>query len=447
MARGSVNETPVLNSIRGLAGIIKAFEVGMIQRSAEPWIAASPDFAAVIDLSQMDVNIQQQFAELGVRYLLVGGEIKTGVADSGVLAATRHMSNSMKVCSLGDEVFSSLVDRTHRAQLCHRVISKHAKFVSWAYTSNAKVPSFSDTDTRSVLQSNLPVWQAVEERVKTKGPFPHRVRLFKHAHQTLYSKGRGGVDGRSEYSAILKSPTAKLAWEPNVVTKGFKLQHAAAFVCSRIINNTQYLKSVNAFHDIDTFRQHLNEYEPFNEYTFNLCLDLLEYSSTLMLQGGPSNTASTSVVPLPSDELNRCQDEANKRERQIAELMDVEPYRRMRLDSTLTHRPEHIKKKRRCCVCNDGGDDKGSGGRVLTKCETCRVPVCYEDCAKVLHSAYSLVDYRAKLFSTRGSDTDKSSWWTPIITTRVSIMYSFMPTITITHYSIALLPAVLILKS
>ena len=266
MARGSVNEAPALNAIRGMTGVIKAFEVGMFERADQPWIAASPDFATIIDLSQMEDEVQRMFSALGVRYLLVGGEIKTGVADSGVLAATRNASSSTKVCSMGDETFCLLVDKAHRAQLlmesyvldvaamlyvralettntkkvliqipdhtkshCHRVLANNAKFVSWAHSSNPTVPSFADADTRAVLQTNLPMWQAVEARARAKGPFQHRVRLFKHSHQTLYSKGRGGVDGRSEYSAILKSPTAKLQWEPNVVTKGLKLQHAAAF--------------------------------------------------------------------------------------------------------------------------------------------------------------------------------------------------------------------------
>ena len=206
--------------------------------------------------------------------------------------------------------------------------------------------------------------------------------------QTYYNKLKGGIDGLTQFLAAL-APTCKMELpntiEQKLTLRTFKQLTAIAGICHRICKVQENIHT-NNWVGTNQFRSRCNNVGSIPDVTWELSLDLLQYSDKL----GKEQVAAT---PLDSerteyDGTNIQEDEAerlteslqNKKRKTVHDWFNKkQEYKRMRQTTSLEHNSRRyflktlssgIKKRpqRACIICSFA---------ITTYCETCNVPLCY----------------------------------------------------------------------
>ncbi len=112
MVIGSKNENAVLKAFSNLDYVCSVFDVGLIEHSDIPWLAASPDAVAIIQTTE-------DFAGI------VPVEVKTRVAPDRILEAERIAQDyncKLIFCGVGDEVWKECVEPEHSTQVMMQML-------------------------------------------------------------------------------------------------------------------------------------------------------------------------------------------------------------------------------------------------------------------------------------------------------------------------------------
>lgn len=88
--------------------------------------------------------------------------------------------------------------------------------LAWACEETPTVPTFADTEMKTVLLGFLPFRATVQDYVKEKRPFPP-LKIFRHGAKSLYFKTKVDVDGNAQARAILHCSPSPFAWKQRVI--------------------------------------------------------------------------------------------------------------------------------------------------------------------------------------------------------------------------------------
>lgn len=326
MMRGTANESAVLGAVCNKDFIVAAFECGMVARKDADWLACSPDAVALIDANALGLSDSSEPQ-------LASVEIKTSVAASSLERSLSNTTMDVKTCVVGDADFQNLIPREHCGQILQHAVVLSAEYVvyiaagetgilyaavvkvptavseqclvtlnlgavqavSWAHCSDASAPAFADSDSRRVIQERLSFWKVVNTCVKENGPLPP-LKLFKHGSQSLYSKTKGGVDGGTQYRAILRSPSSVLNWEQKIVSQTLKNLAVNAFIAWRMRQRSDLLESMDKFGGVDKFRTALNKVQSLGDFIFEVCPELLRHADRIATERDASETPNAETV-------------------------------------------------------------------------------------------------------------------------------------------------------
>ena len=138
----------------------------------------------------------------------------------------------------------------------------------------------------------------MNEHVLTHGPLPP-VKLFKSGLQTFYSKTKCGVDGVTQFRAVLRSPTSSPDWEHKVAIQTFKTLAINAFQSYRL--HYLNLNADGAFICLDDIRKKMNAVESFADFVHKSTSELITYADSMggvysPLQSAVSSAASNSTA-------------------------------------------------------------------------------------------------------------------------------------------------------
>lgn len=283
MMRGTVNEKPVVAAIKSLPWCMELFEVGMLACREFPWLACSPDALARIQT--------QDFEEVTATV-----EIKTSVSDDSTLRALAVSAASIVYCHVGDAIFHRHVPIDHVGQLLHQLVvldvrhlvyvaatetgisyiliarvsdsivnscrlilhSTCDQIVKWIHVTPLVPPTFLSSASKKTIEKELKFWTALNTKVIQQGPM-EPVKLFRHGTQMMYSKLKGGVDGATQFRAILRSSSTSVGWEQKIVMQTFKNLFVNSFVAWRMSMTKDKLESEETFKNLDVYRSMLNK--------------------------------------------------------------------------------------------------------------------------------------------------------------------------------------------
>lgn len=424
MMRGSANEGAVIAALSKKPFVRAIYECGMFARADDEWVACSPDALALVDTNSLGLS-DSDTPELA------SVEIKTSIASSSLDRALRVASVDVKTCIVGDAAFRSLVPREHTGQILHQMVVLSVRLVvyvsaaevgvlyivvikspqnildqcllvlkeraetcvSWAYKDDPRIPTFADPRSRRVMKDRLSFWLTVNRHVWQNGPFPP-LKIFKHGAQSLYSKTKGGVDGATQFRAVLRSPTSSLAWEQKIVLQTLKTLVVNAFLAWRMSQRRDLLKSSDVFRGVEQFRSALNNVQSYGDFVHDLAPELLRYAEGL----GPVSENELEQVSLGDPEGVRLSDLAKRRPGRRVNFFNTSEGVRLRLNvhpHTQRHLPGTFKY---CALCGSGEKRR----RSCFKCGTCHTHLCVralpnqrKSCWALWHEAKRLEPNRA----------------------------------------------------
>ena len=256
------------------------------------------------------------------------------------------------------------------------------------------IPSFTTSEERTILASQFSFWHLLDRHVKNNGALDHVVSIRSGA-QVFYSKIKGGVDGATQYRAIMRNPSASQAWEPKIAIQTLKTIAVNGALLWRFLKRKSRLDSMDKFESPDSFRASLNRVESLPDFIDDVARELIVYGQILdMIPGaalansnenGTTEEESSNVPDIHLIEIEQLKTRVpgwHKR-RRIDEFKQGDG-KRLRLSATKFHRAVKLDKKRYCVICADASAyDKnivGSwrGHQTQNGCQTCKVTLCHK---------------------------------------------------------------------
>lgn len=436
--RGTSNESAVLNFTRHIPAIEAVFEVGMLGSCTDPHLACSPDGVALVKADSSVSVFLHGAGDIqceGNALWIAPVEIKTKVSASTVQESLGLMNSASIHCFICDETCREHIPKDHMLQMLHQatvmkcslaiyVASAEtgvlytvfmrvnveirnvalsalnlvsASVVKWAHETENRIPSFVPSNQRSALQSRLDFWSAVNNHVISTGPF-QPLKLFKHATQSFYSKTKGGVDGATQYRAVLTSSGSQLAWEQKLITQVLKSLSINAFLAWRIFERRDLVNTSATFKSLDNYRCALNRVQSTSDFMVDASLELLSHAKSIHCNtlAGPSDHDITVA------DGNKLMQKARGTKRRRLEFFNSEDGISLRLKAE-GHIPVHGL-KRYCVLCGQNKQSKGTNGKVWRGhrtticCQVCSVNVCAriyrglrKSCWSIWHSTKKLV--------------------------------------------------------
>ena len=265
MQQGSMNEEPLLEKLEAEEWVHQVFEVGMLQRIEDPWLAVSPDAIIVASVSSPDGLFQEDEEQI----MFV--EMKTRLAGSTISKSidSWRKHGRLVYCNYGDECFNNVVPSSNRSQLIHQAMvtnlnygvfvtsvadGEEAEMVQmvvirfagsdkqnhyhstnevgqllfgWMYDEEllgqgflkvSDIPEWLTSNQVEIVSSQYPLWSAVFNKVRnggTNGIYKplKPVGTFKHFSQYNYNHGKWGVDKSTELADSLSVDGIRLCFE------------------------------------------------------------------------------------------------------------------------------------------------------------------------------------------------------------------------------------------
>lgn len=294
MMRGTRNEDTVIDCFDRASYVFCTRTVGLLARNDAPFIACSPDGVCFLEISDElerrgwsgSYFIQRREENQVRKFVLATIEVKTAVAESslGDRILDRASTDAPLFAQFGipDSPDNALeyIPLPHLIQCLHQVVVVGADcfvYIAAAETGvlypvivfvphlvrlwiGAALKDFLATrlgwlhDTADASSIIYPPWlpSATRMRIRSRAPFAKDlfafvtrqdrrgeplppVRTFRHGLQMLYSKLKGGVDGSTQYRAILRASTSASRWSSKVVVQLLKTLLINGFISWRIV--------------------------------------------------------------------------------------------------------------------------------------------------------------------------------------------------------------------
>ena len=257
------------------------------------------------------------------------------------------------------------------------------KCVRWAHSADWVIPDFSKEEQTEKFQTNKAFWVALNNHVTLNGPLAP-VLDFRSGIQAFYSKLKCGVDGTTQFRAVLRAPTATLRWEQKMVTQTLKTLLTNGFICWRICTIYDISNSDDVFGSLLSFRNKLNHLEPFGDYVNHTCRELFTYADKL--ERIQTNLASNNIVTstsssnptssvLEDSEIARLRLLGSKQKKRRLRFFNGDDGKRLRLECG-THVPKSSPPPRWCALCGSFSKNGRNGSRSSYMCEVCSVHLC-----------------------------------------------------------------------
>ena len=319
MVIGSKNECAVLKAFSQLNYVREVFEVGLVENSGVPFLAASPDAIATIDSAEDYTDIATV-------------EVKTRVAKEKIAAAqdiARKYNYKRIDCNIGDEVWDECIEKEHSMQVmvqvsvlrvflsCYivaqpgtsagpgrilyvvvgTVTTEYAENFLQCYVARLKdillplyecrnvgevltnLPDGLDQKTIDIVRSRWPLFNCTRETaiaMNYKG-FPP-TSLYKTTFQMMYNCLKGGLDANSQQCAAIQ-PKIKV---------GFGQKYVVRMILAIVTNSWrayQVLRSTSELEQLSYTAVKLRlqrKADKLTEFTFQLAMALIGLLMTRM---------------------------------------------------------------------------------------------------------------------------------------------------------------------
>ena len=117
--QGTTNEKAAFLELESKPFVKGVFELGMVARKEESWLACTADGIAVIDHTVLGPDGLTERNELGG--ILASVEIKTSVASSSLDRAIGTATADSITCEFGDATFRQYIPETHMGQVIQQL--------------------------------------------------------------------------------------------------------------------------------------------------------------------------------------------------------------------------------------------------------------------------------------------------------------------------------------
>ena len=351
--KGTANEKAAFLALEAKPFVKVVFEVGMVSRKEESWLACSADGIAIIDHKELGLEGFTESKALGG--IIASVEIKTSVASSSLDRVIAIATADAIICEFGDATSRQYIPEIHMGQVIQQMLVLRVRLAvyvsssetgilyvvvvrapeyilnafelalapntralaSWAHEFLAAdlVPlSFADAQTEVLLQDKLSFWRAINEDIKEKRPMPP-IKVFKHGIQSLYSKTKGGVDGTAQARAVMRSSTSSLRWEQKLVIQTLKTLAVNAFTSYRLQCKAHLLESRDAFGGMKRFRDFLNTVQSLADFIYDVSGELLQHADGLQVSSAVPDVMNAPAGNISKACLSRLSSLAKSRKR------------------------------------------------------------------------------------------------------------------------------------
>jgi hypothetical protein len=423
MVAGTKNEPAILSALLQHEYVVNLFECGLLESKEVPWLAASPDAIAELELPGSD------------RYDLAVVEIKTKVSHDRIANSRRIQAryNSLWIeAEVGGEIWNDCVEAEHQTQLmvqmavtkcsyCCYVVAKagfegsqgrilyivlgkvaHEAIGEFIVTlhdccndllspfypdmedvhATLRFPADLAEDTVQTIISRWYFFKLMRDYVMTEYNNPPRgfpaTSLFKTTFQAIYNTLKGGLDNNTQQYCTIK-PTVKTSFETKYV-----IRLILAIVTNSWRGKQLLANPTEGVPGMLSYRKLLSNHGPtLRDFTHKLAMGLIDssddpYFQNVLFSRSQSTMPTDSLPDIERDPatLGQRLEQATWPQRFKLQKFSRDPtFIELRLTSNaqFQHQCQKIRagtsrKKAQCALCLDGQTRYG--------CSVCNVMLC-----------------------------------------------------------------------